>query len=354
MKLALILFLSAVVVVPAEAAAKRVAPKRTGSSDTMMEKVSPKEQAPSKEQVLWTATDLAWDFEFVHGYSAPGHMDFGSGGAGDVANRTTLISNTLTWRRWMAMLFSTGIDYQLENFSAPSNLPVPDSLQSLLVPLVLDFRWSEHSMVRLQAAPGFFTGDNTFDARSFNVPGAVAYTWIPNKRFQLGLGLSLNPFRNTKILGGGGFRWQITDRWKLKFLMPEPRIEYRAAPPLHLRAGMVMRGDSYRMGPDFGRQINNPNLRNALVDYQDVRVGGGFSWNIKPLLELNGEGGYILKREFEYHTSGLSGRGGKAPYFVLALRFLFQIKEDPRSLRQQTRDLESEAPWLKRYIRRSR
>jgi|GEM_PF-652934 len=323
------------------------------SDSSMMSKPSKNDASPSKDQVLWTETQLAVDYNVEAGYDGSVSTSFGNGQEGNVRSGYLDVGSTFTGRKWMAMLWHVGLEWEHFDFSAPTQLPIPGTLNGLSIPLAIDFRWSEHHMVRLQAAPGVYAEGTSFDGPDVNVPGALAYSWIPSKQFQLGLGLSYNSLRASHYLAGGGFRWQINDRWKLKFLLPRPQVEYKATPALHLWAGTDFRGDTFRVSHNFGTDRNTPKLDRALLDYQEIRAGAGFSWNLKPLLEFNAEAGYMLDRSFNYHNNELRSSSGKVPYVSINLRYLFQIVKDNRSIKAQEHDLEEELPWLRRYMRSS-
>jgi hypothetical protein len=322
-----------------------------GKDDIMMRKPLATDQAPSKDQVLWTSTHLSYDFETNYRYVGSAPTNFGGGVERDIDTHYAAVHNIFTTRALMAFLFHGGVEWERYGFNAPGAVPVPDALHSVVFPLAVDFRWSKKDMMRVQSAPGFYSDLEPFDSTDFNMPWAVAYTRLFSERFQLGLGISFNPARESPILGGGGFRWQINDRWKLKFLLPRPQIEYRAAPALHIWAGSDFDGNTYRVGNRFGSARNDPRLNNAWVDYQEIRVAGGLSWNILPLLELNGEAGYMLERRFNFHNNDLRSTSGKAPYVGISLRYLFLIREDKRPINEQMRALERELPWLRENIR---
>jgi len=328
--------------------------KQSDPGGVPMEKPDPNEQAPSKDQVLWTSTHLAYELEAESSYIGPADTSFGGGQKKSIRSVHTSVRQNVTTRALMAFLFTGGFEWERYGFLDNSGLPVPDALHSLNFPAAIDFRWSNKDMMRLQAAPGFYTDADPISQKNFNVPYALAYSRIFSKKFQIGLGLSVNPWRGQRVLGGGGFRWQINDRWKLKFLMPRPQIEYRASKSVHLRIESDFRGDTFRVNSNFGDQVGNPALNNAIVDYQEIRAGGGFSWNIKPLLELRMDGGVLLDRKFNYHNNEVRSTSGKAPYGMIYLRYMFQIFEDKRSIPEQIDDLENDLPWLRRTIRAHR
>jgi len=67
-----------------------------------------------------------------------------------------------------------------------------------------------------------------------------------------------------------------------------------------------------------------------LVDFQEIRVGAGFSWNIKPLLEVNLHGGYMVDRAFNYHDNGILLTSRPSPYFTFNLQALFELSMKER------------------------
>lgn len=321
-----------------------------GVSYAEMSKVSPEEKAPSREQVLWTETDVGYTLESDLSVLGHGQTDFGQGRIGDADGVYSSLRHLATFRKWMAFLLHTGVEWQRIGFGSDS-LYLPHSLNSLDAFFGTDVRWSEKDQLRLQIQPGFYSDLESPTLKDVNVPGAIAYTRIPSKKFQWTVGLGINPWRKTKVLPGGGFRWYINDRWKLKFLLPEPMVEYKANPVLHLSLGADFRGETYRMSDRFGTDRGALELNRALMDYQEIRVGPGFSWNIKPLIELNGQAGYMVDRSFDFSDGVLRGSSDTVPFVRLNLRILFQIVRDTRPVRAQVRAMQYEFPSLRRFFK---
>ncbi len=318
----------------------------------LMQKVNPNEKSPSREQVLWTETNVGYalEMEYDHVNGAP--VDFGSGRSGNIEEHYTDIRSILTHRSLMAFLFHSGFEWQRFGFNPPNNLPVADQLNSLAAFLATDFRWSSRSLLRVQIQPGFYSDLSELNGRDFNVPLALAYQRVASDRFQWVIALSINTWRENRYLPGGGFRCQLNDRWKIKFMLPTPQIEYKANDYVHLWIGSDFRGDSYRVAGDFGNVRGMPALNNALVDYQELRVGTGFSWNIRPLIELNGEAGWLVDRSFNYHDSGVrTSSSGGAPYVSLNVRALFQVVPDKRPIKEQIRTMQDQFPGFLRFFK---
>jgi hypothetical protein len=313
-------------------------------------KVDPTEKAPSKEQVLWTETDVGYDLEAEYAYAPSARTDFGNGATGRFDTQYSAIRHIITRRTLMAFLLHTGGQWQRLSLYPPRQVPLPNSLNSVSLFLGTDLRWSGKDMMRIQVEPGFYSDLAEVTGRDLNAPLAIAYTRITSDRFQWTLGLSYNAWRGTKWLGGGGFRYYINDRWKLIAMLPTPQIEYRAADALHLSVGADFRGDTYRVSSHFGHDRNDARLDNGLVDYQEMRVGAFFSWNVFPLIELNGQAGWIMNRTFDYHEVGLHSTGQGTPYVLLNLRALFQLKRDRRPIKAQIRSMQYRFPILQRFF----
>jgi len=318
------------------------------AEEILMQKVSETDKSPSKEQVLWTATHLAYDVNVRQDFIGPAAANFGEGREDKIRTTFTSVRQVVTMRKYMAFLFHGGFEWNRYGFIGPDTLPVPGALHAFFLPLAIDFRFSQRDLVRLQAAPGYYSDVEPLEGGDFNTPYALGYAHVFSRRVQVGLGVSVNPWREKKILGGGGFRWKVSDRWTLKFLMPRPQVEYKVTDTFSLSAGSDFRGDTFRVGDHFGTDRNNSKLNGTLVDYQEVRAGAGFSWHILPLLELNGEAGMLVDREFNYHQQNVRSTSGKAPYVSMTLHCLFQVQKDKRTIPEQMHALETEFPWMRR------
>ena len=272
-------------------------------------------QAPSMDQVRWmeakTSADYNAEYDFV---------------GGPLNEHYTDLRYMYTRRTLLAFLFHGGFEWQRLGFDGRHSLMLPGQLESLNAYLALDFRWSHKDLLRIQSRPGFFSDFEGFDVSDFNAPVDIAYTRIPNYRFQWAIGLSVDTWRRYRVLPGGGFRYHVNDRWQVNMMLPTPQIQYKPLPPLTLFLGADFRGDSYRLARDFGTSHGQPAFDNGVVDYSEIRVGPGFSWNIIPLVELNMQAGVIAERQFDYHNNGLTiNNAGAAPFVTLQLHWLFKL-----------------------------
>lgn len=322
-------------------------------SADMMSKPSDDEKSPSKQQVLWTETDVGYDAEAEFNYVGAAHTDFGTGNGiqGKVPEYETDIKNIITRRALMAFLLHFGAEWQRMGFAPDNTMLLPDQFSSIKGFLATDFRWSKKDMLRIQFEPGYYGDMSEFNGPYFHVPMAFAYTRIPSDKFQWSIGVSFNDWRKAHWLPGGGFNYYMTDRWKLKFMLPTPQIEYKVNDYVHTWVGADFRGDTFRVARNFGTVHGNPSFNGTVVDYQEIRVGTGVSWNIRPLIEINAEAGFMADRSFDYWPQGVHSNGRGAPYISLNLRALFQVVPDKRPIKDQIRSMQYEFPFLRQFFR---
>jgi hypothetical protein len=307
------------------------------------------DKSPSRDKIQWLGGKTSLESTAQYDFVFNGKTDLGNSHHGHMTESEISLRQLIT-RRWMrAFLVRGGVEYESFAFHQADDSFLPGNLRVLNAYLAMDFRFSHQDLIRVQARPGVYTNNVNADMADFNTPVALAYSRMVSRGFQWALGLSINRWRRQVLLGGGGFRWQMSDRWKLKMMLPEPMVEYKAREDLHVFVGGDFRGDSFRLANDFGTRRGNPAFNNALVDYQEIRLGAGFSWNIKPLLELNFNTGYVLDRAFNYHNNGVLLTSGPAPYVSVNIQALFEMKnhEEP-SL--ETKGPQFEVPDLERVL----
>jgi hypothetical protein len=102
----------------------------------------------------------------------------------------------------------------------------------------------------------------------------------------------------------------------LDFILPTPRLEYSFSKSLLFYAGGDFEDGSYRMRGDFGDVHGVPSLNGAIVDYTQIRFGGGASWKIRPELTLEVEGGVVPIQDFDFHRAGIKARSTEIPPYA--------------------------------------
>jgi hypothetical protein len=295
------------------------------------------QQSPSFQQKKWTGTQGSYETNLEYNYVGDASHNLGNGHNQDIHENYFEFRHQFMRHTLLAFLVQGGLGYQHQGFSVPNDALIPDRLDTASADIAIDTRWSEKDLLRVGVSPGFYTDFQGSGWAAINAPVDVGYTRVTSQKFQWVIGFSWNSWRSNPFLGAAGVRWQINERWKIKAYMPQPDVEYVARPNLTLSLGADLRGDSFRVGPHFGDQKGRPDLNNALIDYQEVRVGPGFSWNIKPLLEMNFMTGYMVGRSYDYHNNDLKLNGSGGPFVMIALHALLKLPGEPLRIPQRNR-----------------
>jgi hypothetical protein len=219
-------------------------------------------------------------------------------------------------------LLRFGLEYDRYNFSSDDQPGLPSKLQQISAVIGVDLQLGDAWLARVEFQPGFY-GDK-LRAKDIDLPVVVGASYFYSTNLQLMVGLSIDQQRHYPVLPGIGFRWQISRDWVADVVFPTPRLEYSVTKSLTLYGGAELQSNSYRMGPDFGVGHGDPRLNNAIVDYDQIRVGVGASWKVRKQVTLEMEAGFVPIQEFDFHRVEVKARATDVPpYGGVVLKFAF-------------------------------
>jgi len=109
----------------------------------------------------------------------------------------------------------------------------------------------------------------------------------------------------------------------LRALLPEPRLEYELNEKFIAYLGAGFDLGTYRLSDTFGDDRAYPDLNRAILDYLEVRVGPGFSWRIRPQIEIGANAGYMVYRRFDFGDKHPLVSSDPAPYFQISAQLRF-------------------------------
>ena len=269
------------------------------------------------------AGDLSWEVEA--GFSAVADSSFkGRSFRGEV-NETDFGFRAVASKQWGGgPLFRAGFEWQRYDFGLPARAPLPDTMQSFAVVVGADFQIGEAWLFRLEATPGFYSGNTEFRFGSLNVPVLFGGSYFVSADLQFVAGVELDVNRKYPVLGALGLRWKFAPGFVLNAVLPNPRLEYSFSKTLTIYVGADIRETTYRMDSAFGRSRGRRKLDNAIVDYTQIRVGAGASWRVKAHLTLECEAGVVPVHDFNYHRAEVGVRSSGVPaYGGISLKAAF-------------------------------
>jgi len=283
----------------------------------------PAETAPVAEPAP-SNLKLSWEAGADASYVGAARTNFGPGTTGGVSEQQSDARLIVSPQYGDGPIYRFGLAFQRYSFGLSKAAPLPDILESANIVAGLDFQLFNSWLVRVEADPGFYYDGRATGFRDFNVPITIGGSYIASEEWQWIVGLEADFNRQIPVIPAVGARWAISDTWVLDAILPTPRLEYDWSSALTLYMGGDVDDGTYRVDRGLGKAVGRPALSGAVVEYDEVRVGAGFSWKPSKALTLELEGGYLPYREFDFHRADthFSNDDG-APYGQMSLSTQF-------------------------------
>lgn len=259
-------------------------------------------------------------------YSYVGAADIKQGNAklGNVDEQSSDLKYVISPEIKDGLLFRAGFEWERYSFGLPGGAPLPNTLQSTNLIVGFDIQLADQWLMRIEAAPGFYSDFVDLSDRDVNVPAIIGASYLVSKDLQWVFGISIDAWREYPVLPGAGVRWQFADQWVLNCILPRPRLEYELERSTTLYVGADLKGGTYMVNEQFGNSHGRTNLNETPVEYNEARVGGGVAWKPTPFLTLEAETGAAVYREYNFHRAHTRMTSDEAaPYGQVALRGSF-------------------------------
>jgi len=279
--------------------------------------VSPAGEAPASaplSEPAATKLQISYEVEADYSYVGPVRTEIGGHHTGNLTEQSGSFRLIMAPRWGEGPIFRFGIAAQRFSFGLPDNAPLPNTLQSTSLVLGIDLQLFDSWLVRVEAEPGFYSDFHDIGRGDFNVPFIIGGSYIAGASLQWIIGLGVDVNRRYPVIPAVGLRWNFMDKWTLDAVLPTPRLEYEAKKGLTFYAGGDLKTGTYRVSENFGDAHGRRALNDAIVEYDEIRVGGGISWKAMPGVTLEAEAGYLPYREFNYHRAeqGYKSKNGGA------------------------------------------
>ena len=295
------------------------APAFAGDTTVMSDK-QPTMQQAAQEANTQNLLYLDSNYDFASGFHKG---NFGAQAATDstveIGHRFLL--NSSAWPneggQWF---FRLGATYNRSDFSS-TRAPTPDVLQNFNGEVALEYMVDNNQALFIQSHPGFYFSKHV-TASAFDMPTDIAggFTIIHDKVYGF-LGITGSILRtSTPVLPIGGILWNIDPKWVLRAIVPQPRLIYNATSNLALWTGGELSGGSYKT--DGNSELTPERLSGAIVNYYEVRAGGGVTYNLKPVT-IEAASGWVFERDFDYPRADLNYSTRGAPYIRLSAHLDF-------------------------------
>ena len=136
------------------------------------------------------------------------------------------------------------------------------------------------------------------------------------------IGLGGGLYQHPIVAPGGGLIWLFTDSLRLEGVFPKPALVYEPNDDWQFRIQANLFYESFRTDDVFTTQ-KKIQLQNAVVQYNEDRIGVQAKFaGIKPFRIIAG-GGYTFLREFDFFRADRRAKLDPAPYVQLSLEAKF-------------------------------
>lgn len=263
--------------------------------------------------------DIDLKFGWVGGASTHGGgTEFGS--VDELKSSGRYVLSSQVSRR---VLMHFGVEWQRFSFGRPESVPIPDSLQQIDALLGLDWQFNDQWLFRADLRPGIYSDFQDIGWNDVGAPFVLSAAYLANADLQWVFGLLIDPRSNYPVIPAVGARWKFADQWTLRALVPEPRLEYEISEKMIAYLGGEFDLGTYRLSDRFGDVRSYAALNGAIVDYMEARVGPGFSWRIRPEIEIGASGGCMVYRRFYFGGRHPLLSSEPAPYFQINCQLRF-------------------------------
>ncbi len=211
-----------------------------------------------------------------------------------------------------------GVSGHLFHFDAPNASPLPDQLGAFALKFGVNYRFDSPWSLRAEMSPGIYSDYDAKNIDGFGVPLSVRVVYSASRDLQWLLGLSIDYRSGHPVVGGVGVRWKPSEKWTVLVVLPAPRVEYFITERFSVFGGASLRGGTYRVADDFGRQRSMPELDRQIVDYREIAVEGGVRFRLGSGAAYLGVG-RMLDRRFAFRERDILFNGDPAPTFKIGL-----------------------------------
>jgi hypothetical protein len=272
-----------------------------------------------------TVSPFSYEFEAESSYVGDGSATHGPANYGNFSEINSSASVVVSDQIRNNFILRLGVQWERYAFDTSSPVtPIPDAVEALNAVIGADIQLTSAVLVRVEAHPGVYGSFKHATPRLFNVPITIGASYFQSPDLIFIAGLSIDPNSDIPVIPAIGVHWKVSDRWLIEGVAPRPQLQFSLSDKITLFAGADLRTGTFRMDNEFGRSVHLEKLNNAILDYWEVRGGGGLTWEIWNGVKLDIEGGAVPYRQFNFYRADFKVISTEwAPYVRVGLSATF-------------------------------
>jgi len=248
---------------------------------------------------------LQLEYDAGAAYLSNSRLSLGNTRLGGVESVHTHLVLGLAVRATDDFTFRVAAEYRRNDFDVGPGVPIPSVLANAGFQLTANWALRNNLSLWVNARPGIYSDFRDISFGDVNAPFNTVLAWQADDDLTWLLGLYVDLRAQYPVLGGPGVRWNFAEYWTLNLVMPRPRLEFQAGEDLLLFGGLEWRQVAYRVAENLGTRTGFPALNNAMLTYNEYRIGGGFNYSFARGLNFGLEGGYAIQRRFHYTSQNM-------------------------------------------------
>jgi hypothetical protein len=272
-----------------------------------------------------TVSPISYEFEAESSYIGDGAATHGRVNYGNFSEISSSASVVVSDQIRNNFILRFGVQWERYAFDTSSPVtPIPDSIDGVNAVIGADIQLTSALLVRIEAHPGAYGSFKHANPRLFNVPITIGGSYFQTPDLVFIAGVGIDPNSNVPVFPAVGVHWKVSDRWLIDGVAPRPQVQFSLTDKITLFAGADIRNGTFRMDNQFGHSVRLEKLNNAILDYWEVRGGGGLTWAIWNGVNLDIEGGVVPYRRFDFNRANFKVTSSDwAPYVRVGLSASF-------------------------------
>lgn len=180
-----------------------------------------------------------------------------------------------------------------------SKLNLPSHLTGLStgIDVVLPFFNLDKTYINLGISPSIYRDDWRFETSSFRLPANTFLIYKPDDKWIFIGGLAFFPEYKDRFFPIAGFVYKPNKKWVFNITTDDPSIAYSPNDRLIIFTQMTL-----PLGAEF--EVKQRNSENAVLIYNDMRVGLGVGYKINKFVSFSIAGGGVFDRYIKYRNIG--------------------------------------------------
>ena len=272
------------------------------------------------------SSSLSYEYNSEASFFGSGTLNRNSKDVGTIDEISSSASFIVSRQLSDALLLRLGAEWEYYSFDTKTTVAIPNVVQGAALAVGLDWQVTPAIIARIQAHPGIYSNFARVSLSQFNAPFEIGGTYFvsPDLQFFAGVGVDLNRDALIPAIPAAGFRWKMADKWVLYSMLPRPQLQYSARDNLKFFVGADLRDSTFRMDDEFGHTRGVRKLDNAVLDYTEVRTGGGVTWQVTKAIGVDLEGGCVPYRRFSFPRADYKVHASDpVPYFRIGISAKF-------------------------------